>query len=94
MTSAIIDLQSLFEETSIEFLSYWTFSDIFEEQGFNSNPFHASNLGGFGMQTIRGIEKPVFGALSTIHSMDGDYRYDAIFESSGEDEGVNTVSVQ
>jgi xylan 1,4-beta-xylosidase len=37
-------------------MSYWTFTDIFEEAGPRFEPFH----GGFGMLTIQGINKPVF----------------------------------
>jgi xylan 1,4-beta-xylosidase len=37
-------------------MSYWVFSDIFEESAPRFTPFH----GGFGMLTIQGINKPVF----------------------------------
>ncbi len=37
-------------------MSYWVFTDIFEEPGPRFEPFH----GGFGMLTIQGINKPVF----------------------------------
>jgi xylan 1,4-beta-xylosidase len=37
-------------------MSYWVFTDIFEEPGPRFTPFH----GGFGMLTIQGINKPVF----------------------------------
>jgi len=37
-------------------MSYWVFTDIFEESGPRFEPFH----GGFGMLTIQGINKPVF----------------------------------
>ncbi|GAO42351.1 GH39 family glycosyl hydrolase [Flavihumibacter petaseus] len=36
-------------------MSYWVFTDIFEEPGPRFEPFH----GGFGMLTIQGIPKPV-----------------------------------
>ena len=36
--------------------SFWTFSDLFEEAGQFSAPFH----GGFGLQTIHGIPKPTY----------------------------------
>ncbi len=42
--------------------SYWTFSDIFEEQGFLSAPFHQ----GFGMINIHGIPKPVYRSLASL----------------------------
>jgi xylan 1,4-beta-xylosidase len=37
-------------------MSYWVFTDIFEEPGPRFTPFH----GGFGMLNIQGINKPVF----------------------------------
>jgi xylan 1,4-beta-xylosidase len=37
-------------------MSYWVFTDIFEEAGPRSTPFH----GGFGLLTLQGINKPVF----------------------------------
>ncbi len=43
--------------------SYWTFSDIFEENYFSSQPFH----GGFGLQTIHGIAKPAYRAAELLH---------------------------
>ena len=39
--------------------SYWTFSDIFEENYFPSVPFH----GGFGLLNIHGIAKPAYRAF-------------------------------
>lgn len=37
-------------------MSYWTFTDIFEEPGTVDKPFH----GGFGMMNWQGIRKPTF----------------------------------
>lgn len=45
--------------------SYWTFSDIFEENYFASKPFH----GGFGLLTIDGIPKPAYRALELLHRL-------------------------
>ncbi|MCX7829321.1 MAG: hypothetical protein N2315_09050, partial [Thermanaerothrix sp.] len=42
--------------------SFWTFSDIFEECGFSSLPFH----GGFGLLTIHGIPKPSYRAFQLL----------------------------
>ena len=39
--------------------SYWTFSDIFEENYFPSVPFQ----GGFGLLNIHGIAKPAYRAF-------------------------------
>lgn len=40
----------------VDSLSYWTFTDVFEEQGAGDTIFH----GGFGMINYQGIPKPVF----------------------------------
>jgi len=45
--------------------SYWTFSDIFEENCFPSVPFH----GGFGLQNIHGIAKPAYRAFELLHGL-------------------------
>ena len=49
--------------------SWWTFSDIFEENYFSSKPFHGS----FGLQTIHGIAKPSYRAMQLLHEL-GDER--------------------
>jgi xylan 1,4-beta-xylosidase len=43
-------------------MSYWTFTDIFEEGGPRFTPFH----GGFGMINLEGIEKPAFHAYKFL----------------------------
>jgi xylan 1,4-beta-xylosidase len=45
--------------------SYWTFSDIFEENYFPSLPFH----GGFGLLNIHGIAKPAYRAYEFLHAL-------------------------
>lgn len=45
--------------------SYWTVSDIFEEFRQASGVFH----GGFGLQTLDGIEKPVYRAFELMHHL-------------------------
>ncbi|MDZ8200368.1 beta-xylosidase [Microbacterium sp. SSW1-59] len=40
----------------VDSLSYWTFTDIFEEEGGGQLPFH----GGFGMLSYHGIPKPTY----------------------------------
>ncbi|HWB28000.1 MAG TPA: cellulase family glycosylhydrolase [Chitinophagaceae bacterium] len=49
----------------VEGYSYWTFSDLFEENYFSSVPFH----GGFGLQTIHGIPKPSYRAYQLLHKL-------------------------
>ena len=53
----------------LESLSYWTFSDVFEEQGIPRTPFH----GGFGLIATNGIPKPSFNAFTLLHRL-GDRR--------------------
>ena len=45
--------------------SYWTFSDIFEENFFSSIPFH----GGFGLMNMYGIPKPAYRAYELMHRL-------------------------
>lgn len=45
--------------------SFWTFSDLFEESYFPSEPFH----GGFGLLTIHGIAKPSYRAFELLHAV-------------------------
>jgi len=49
----------------VEGYSYWTFSDIFEENYFSSIPFH----GGFGLVNIYGIPKPAYRAFQLLHRL-------------------------
>ena len=52
-------------------MSYWTFSDVFEEQGVVKNPFY----GGFGLIAAGGIPKPAFNAFKLLHRL-GQQRID------------------
>jgi xylan 1,4-beta-xylosidase len=45
--------------------SFWTFSDIFEENYFPSVPFH----GGFGLLNLHGIPKPTYRAFELLHNV-------------------------
>lgn len=45
--------------------SYWTFSDIFEENYFPSVPFH----GGFGLLNLHSIAKPSYRAFELLHGL-------------------------
>lgn len=45
--------------------SYWTFSDIFEENYFPSVPFH----GGFGMVNLYGVPKPIYRAFQMLRAL-------------------------
>ena len=49
----------------VEAYSYWTISDIFEENYFPSQPFH----GGFGLMNLYGIPKPAWRAYQLLHGL-------------------------
>lgn len=46
-------------------MSYWVFTDIFEESGPRYTPFH----GGFGLVNYQGIKKPAFYAYSFLNKL-------------------------
>ena len=52
-----------------EAMSYWTFSDVFEEQGVVKTPFY----GGFGLIAEDSIPKPALNAFAMLHEL-GDRR--------------------
>jgi xylan 1,4-beta-xylosidase len=54
-----------------EIMSYWSFSDVFEEQGVVRRPFY----GGYGLIAAGGIPKPAFNAFKVLHRL-GDERLD------------------
>jgi xylan 1,4-beta-xylosidase len=53
----------------VDMMSYWTFSDVFEEQGVVKKPFY----GGFGLLAEDGLPKPAFNAFKLLHML-GDAR--------------------
>ena len=57
-------------------MSYWTFSDVFEEQGVARTQFY----GGFGLIAQGGIPKASFNAFRLLHML-GDERLSGNFES-------------
>lgn len=48
-----------------EMMSYWTFSDVFEEQGVVKTPFY----GGFGLLAEDAIPKPSYDAFKLLHTL-------------------------
>jgi xylan 1,4-beta-xylosidase len=50
-------------------MSYWSLSDVFEEQGIVKTPFY----GGYGLMAERGIPKPAFRDFELLHRL-GDRR--------------------
>jgi xylan 1,4-beta-xylosidase len=53
----------------VDMMSYWTFSDVFEEQGVVKTPFY----GGYGLMAEDSIMKPAFHAFRLLHKL-GDHR--------------------
>ncbi|HET9818851.1 MAG TPA: glycosyl hydrolase family 39 [Rhodanobacteraceae bacterium] len=49
----------------VAMMSYWTFSDVFEEQGIVRTPFY----GGFGLIAEDRIDKPSFNAFAMLHKL-------------------------
>lgn len=59
----------------VECYSFWTFTDIFEENYFPSEPFQ----GGFGLLNIYGIAKPTYRAFELLHNLGTElFRVDGI----------------
>jgi xylan 1,4-beta-xylosidase len=48
-----------------DMMSYWTFSDLLEEQGVVKTPFY----GGYGLIAVDGIPKPAFNAFKILHRL-------------------------
>lgn len=53
----------------VDMMSYWSFSDVFEEQGVVKTPFY----GGFGLVAAGGLPKPAYNAFKVLHEL-GDKR--------------------
>lgn len=51
--------------TAANSMSYWVFTDIFEEAGPRVTPFH----GGFGLLNLQGIKKPAYHAYSFMNKL-------------------------
>jgi xylan 1,4-beta-xylosidase len=46
-------------------MSFWTFDDVFEEDGVVKEPFY----GGFGLIAAGGIKKPSYNAFALLHRL-------------------------
>lgn len=70
-----------------EAMGYWSFSDVFEEQGVIKTPFY----GGFGLVAEDGISKPALNAFSMLHQL-GDHRIkvdsDSVLATHGNDGAI------
>jgi len=58
-------------------MSYWSFSDVFEEQGVVKKPFY----GGYGLFAERGVPKAAFEAFAMLHRL-GDRRLQTNLEEA------------
>ncbi len=54
-------------EGLLQGMSYWTYTDLFEEPGPPPTPFH----GGFGLLNREGIRKPAYFAYKYLHALQG-----------------------
>ena len=63
--SAPFILEQLKNTESLAGMSYWTFTDVFEEAGVPPRPFH----GGFGLLTLQGIKKPAYFAYQFLNRL-------------------------
>jgi xylan 1,4-beta-xylosidase len=70
---------------AVEGYSYWTFSDIFNENYFPSLPFQ----GGFGLLTLHGIAKPIYRTFQLLHGLGTES-----YEVEGSHETVNAWFVR
>jgi xylan 1,4-beta-xylosidase len=52
-------------QESVDSMSYWVFTDIFEENGPRMTPFH----GGFGLLNYQGIRKPAYFAYQFLNQL-------------------------
>lgn len=70
-------------------LSYWTFTDIFEEKGGGESIFH----GGFGMVNFQGIVKPSFHAYRMLNQLGNEKLYynEPLFVSRSSNTGKITA---
>jgi len=49
----------------VDVMAYWSFSDVFEEQGVVKEPFY----GGFGLMAAGNLPKPTFNAFRLLHML-------------------------
>jgi xylan 1,4-beta-xylosidase len=73
----------------VDSMSYWTFTDIFEEQGPRFTPFH----GGFGLINYQGIHKPSFYAFQYLRRLGTEDVADPDAQSTITKSGDNQIQV-
>jgi xylan 1,4-beta-xylosidase len=75
-------------EGLVQGMSYWTYSDLFEEPGPPTAPFE----GGFGLMNPQGIRKPAWFAYKYLHQL-GDLQIKTADAQSWVTRGANGVQV-
>lgn len=84
--AAAFAIKTLMEvDPLVKAYSYWTFSDIFEENYFPSIPFH----GGFGLINLHGVPKPIYRAYEILHGIG-----DALLPVSGKHATVDVWPIK
>ena len=63
--AAYVVRSNLLGKGLVDSLSYWVFTDVFEESGAGTSVFH----GGFGLINFQGIPKPTFHAYRFLHRL-------------------------
>jgi xylan 1,4-beta-xylosidase len=67
--AAAVVVKTMLEATGLaDGYSFWTFSDIFEENYFPWSPFH----GGFGLLNLYDVAKPSYRAFELLHALGTD----------------------
>jgi len=61
-------------DCTLDTLSWWTFTDIFEEGGQDSTPFQ----NGYGLQNIYGVAKPIYRGFQLLAEFAGDAMINAV----------------
>jgi xylan 1,4-beta-xylosidase len=84
-TAAVIVKTMMEARGLVQGYSYWTFSDIFEENYMPATAFQ----GGFGLLTLQGIAKPSFRAFELLHRLGVE-----AFEVEGKHETVDVWVVR
>ncbi|MGH7979305.1 MAG: GH39 family glycosyl hydrolase [Limisphaerales bacterium] len=83
-------LEQLRHTESVNSMSFWTFTDIFEENGPAPRPFY----GGFGLINFEGIRKPAFWAykfLSMLGPVELQNADDSSYVCTGKDGGAQIL---
>jgi xylan 1,4-beta-xylosidase len=70
-------------------MSYWTYTDLFEEPGPPTAPFQ----GGFGLLNPQGIRKPAFFAYKYLHALQGESLKTSDTQAMLATEGGNVTAV-